>query len=295
LQWYGTVLGQIYLVARAFIVIKHNMTRQILWMSAMGIFFFCQTVSGQMRGWELGGFVGGANYFGDLNTNFRINRIQPAGGIAARFNFNDRLAVRLGFHGGRIEAYDSDATNIFERRRNLSFRSPIADGTFQLEFNFMPYIHGHREFYYSPYMFAGPSFFLFNPRTQVDGTWYNLRDFGTEGQFRGEEYNSFQGAIAYGFGFKMDFSYRWSMNIELSARRVFTDYIDDVSGVYPDMRDLRSLRGDEAVRLSDRSEEPKLGEAGRQRGNGKKNDAYAFITVGAFYYFGNVRCPSISR
>lgn len=271
------------------------MIKNSLWIALCGIVFAGNIASAQMRGWEAGGFVGGANYFGDLNTNFRVNRIQLAGGAAARFNFNDRLALRLGVHAGRIEAYDSDATNIFEKSRNLSFRSPIADAAFQLEFNFMPYIHGHREYFYSPYMFTGPAVFFFNPRAKLDGTWYDLREQGTEGQFRGEEYSAIQGAIAYGFGFKMDLSYRWSMNFELSARRIFTDYLDDVSGVYPDSRDLRNLRGETAVALSDRSSEPKIGSAGRQRGNGKKNDAYVFLTVGAFYYFGNVRCPSISR
>lgn len=275
---------------------KHTiMSKNLFWMTLCGVIASVNIAAGQMRGWELGGYAGGVNYFGDLNTNFRIKRIQLAGGAAARFNFNDRLALRFGLHGGRIEAYDSDATNVFERRRNLSFRSPLADAAMQLEFNFMPYIHGHREYFYTPYMFAGPAVFLFNPRAQLDGQWYNLRDYGTEGQFNGEEYSTFQAAIAYGFGFKVDLSYRWSVNLELSARRVFTDYLDDVSSVYPDARDLRNLRGDIAVALSDRSEEPKLGAASRQRGNGKKNDAYAFVTVGAFYYFGNVRCPNISR
>lgn len=45
---------------------------------------------------------------------------------------------------------------------------------------------------------------------------------------------------------KIDLSYRWSLNLELSARRIFSDYLDDVSTVYADKEDLEKLRGDVA-------------------------------------------------
>ncbi|MBK8192291.1 MAG: outer membrane beta-barrel protein [Lewinellaceae bacterium] len=249
----------------------------------------------QMKGWEVGGWLGASNYFGDLNTNFRVNRTHLAAGILTRYNFNDRLAFRLGAGYGKISATDADSKNIYEQRRNLSFRSQIFDAAMLLEFNFMPYMHGHREYFYTPYVFAGPAIFFFKPEAKLDDTWYNLAEQGTEGQFTGEEYSTTQGALAYGLGFKVDFSYRWSLGVELSARKVFTDYLDDVSGVYADWRDIRSLRGDVAAALADRSVEPKLGEPGRQRGNGKNNDLYMFLGVSLQYYFGEIRCPSYNR
>lgn len=248
-----------------------------------------------MRGWEAGGQIGVSNYFGDLNTNWRLNRLHLAGGLNARYNFNDRLALKFGLNAGSISADDADSKNIFEQRRNLSFRSIIADAALQFEFNFLPYIHGHREYWYTPYMFAGPSFFYFNPQAELDGTRYNLSQYGTEGQFRGEEYTTTQGAIAYGVGFKMDLSYRWSINVELSARKVFTDYLDDVSGNYADVRDIRAQRGIIGADLSDRSIEPKIGAPGRQRGNGKNNDSYMLLGIGLQYYFGSIRCPAFTR
>lgn len=253
------------------------------------------SVFSQMRGWELGGWAGGSNYFGDLNTSWRVNRTHLAGGVAARYNFNDRIALRFGGAYGKISGYDSDSKNPFELRRNLHFWSQIADISTQMEFNFLPYIHGHRDYYYTPYIFAGPSFFFFNPKAELDGEVYNLREYGTEGQFRGDEYKTSQGAIAYGIGFKIDLSYRWSINGELSARKVFTDYLDDVSGVYADIRDIRAQRGATGAALADRSAEPFIGVEGRQRGNGKKNDAYVLIGIGIQYYFGYIRCPGITR
>ena len=266
-----------------------------LWALLLGLLAANQNIHAQMRGWELGGWVGGANYFGDLNTNWRLNRIHLAGGIGSRYNFNDRLALRLGLNAGKISASDADSKNTYEQRRNLSFRSIIADATLQFEFNFLPYVHGHREFYYTPYLFVGPSIYYYNPQAELDGTWYDLRDQGTEGQFRGEEYNPTQGAIAYGMGFKFDLSYRWSLNVELSGRKLFSDYIDDVSGNYADPRDIRAQRGQLAADLADRSIEPKIGQPGRQRGNGKKNDTYALLGIGIQYYFGYIRCPSLQR
>lgn len=249
----------------------------------------------QMRGWETGGWIGVSNYFGDLNTNWRVNRLHLAGGAGARYNFNDRLALRFGVNYGGISGRDADSRNVYEQRRNLSFKSYVADGTLQFEFNFLPYVHGHRELFFTPYLFAGPSIFFFNPKAELDGQWYKLREMGTEGQFRGEEYSTMQGALAYGLGFKIDLSYRWSLNIELSGRKLFTDYLDDVSGAYADIRDIKAQRGETAAMLADRSAEPKIGLPGRQRGNGKKNDMYAMFGVGLMYYFGQIRCPGIQR
>ncbi|MGI9160385.1 MAG: DUF6089 family protein, partial [Saprospiraceae bacterium] len=249
----------------------------------------------QMTGWEAGGWLGASNYFGDLNTDYRLNRLGPAGGALARYNYNDRLAIRFGLSGAEISAYDRDSRNIVEQRRNLGFRSLIVDGTAALEFNFLPYVHGHRDFYYTPYIYVGPTLFYYNPQAELDGTWYNLREYGTEGQFRGEEYNTTQGALGFGFGIKMDISYRWSFNVEISGRKVFTDYLDDVSGTYADINDIRAQRGPVAAALADRSLEPQIGVPGFQRGNGKNNDLYAFAAGGLFYYFGQIRCPAFLR
>jgi len=250
---------------------------------------------GQMRGWEAGGWLGASNYFGDLNTNWRLNRTQLAGGLTARYNINDRLGVRFGLNMGKVSASDADSKNIYEKRRNLNFHTFIAEGNFLFEFNFLPYVHGHRDYYFTPYMILGPSIYFFDPKTELNGKTYKLRNYGTEGQFRGEEYNTMQGAIVYGIGFKIDLSYRWSLNVELSGRKLFSDYLDDVSGTYAYPRDIKAQRGDIAVALADRSGEPKIGLAGRQRGNGKKNDTYVMSGVSLIYYFGSIRCPNLQR
>lgn len=250
-----------------------------------------------MKGLEIGPWVGASFYLGDLNTDFRLNRPNVAGGFAARYNFNHRLAARVSFNYGKIEAYDSDSNNPFELNRNLSFQSDIFDGTAQVEFNFLPYFHGHKEYFFTPYTFAGISVFRHNPKTRTDaGDLVELRDLGTEGQMRGEEYLVISNALTYGVGFKWDLSYEISMDINVGVRNTNTDYLDDVSTTYPDISDLRRSRGPLAVELSDRSlaldaEGDRIDREGQQRGDDTVKDRYIFAGIGINYYFGDVRCP----
>jgi hypothetical protein len=94
---------------------------------------------------------------------------------------------------------------------------------------------------------------------------------------------------------KWDLTADWSMNFEISSRFLFTDYLDDVSDVYPEIDDLEALRGETAVMLSDRSipdiEGIQIGEAGRQRGDSSNNDFFSYVGIGVVYYFGSIRCP----
>lgn len=250
------------------------------------------------RGFEVGGWLGISHYFGDLNTTYRIDRPGVAGGVIGRYNFNDRLSTKLSLNFGLLEARDSDSNNSFQQMRNLSFRSAVVDGTLQFEFNFLPYVHGSRDSYYTPYIFGGMTALYYNPQAKLNGEWIALQPLGTEGQPIGGEYTRVHPALAYGIGFKMDVNTAWSFNVELSSRAIFSDYLDDVSTVYPNLIELAALRGDVAATLSDRSpevtDEP-IGGEGRQRGNSRNNDAYAFLQVGLVYYIGAVECPSISR
>lgn len=253
-------------------------------------------VSHAQRGWELGGWAGVSYYYGDLKPEFSLKKPGPAMGVIARWNFNERICLKFSGNATSVGADDADSDNAFQRSRNLSFQSFVVDGAAQLEFNFLPYVHGSKDEFYTPYLFGGFSVFHFNPKTEFGGEIVELRPLGTEGQFRGEEYYSIQGAATLGAGFKIDLNYRWSLNVECSIRRLYTDYFDDVSGVYADKDDIEALRGETALLLSDRSWEVEsvdqtIGETGRQRGNSKDNDTYAFLGVGILYYFGDIRCP----
>jgi hypothetical protein len=258
------------------------------------IFFCCSTSLFCQQGWELGGWIGGSNYIGDLNTTYRLNRTGLALGAIGRYNFNNRLCLKIGANYGTISAYDSDSDNAYEKSRNLSFKSTIWDFHGQFEFNFFPYNHGSNDYFYTPYIFAGFNTYYYNPRALYQGTWYDLRSLGTEGQFQGDESYSLAQGLVYGLGFKYDLNAVWSLNFEASFRRLYNDYLDDVSTVYPSPKDVLKQRGPIAVALSDRSLEvgtEAIGTKGRQRGDSNRNDMYYFMSVGIVYYFGNLHCP----
>lgn len=249
------------------------------------------------KGWEAGAWLGASHYFGDLNTDNEINELGPAGGVFARYNFNNRLALKLGGAMGQIAGDDTNSENNFEIHRNLNFSSTIVDVATQFEFNFLPYDHGSKKNFFSPYLFAGFNVFYYNPQTEIDGDLVDLRPLGTEGQFIAEEYTTLDGGLVYGGGIKFSLNYTWSLEVELSSRRLFTDYLDDVSTTYPEYDDLENLRGELAVLLADRSGEildVPIGETGRQRGNSNNNDFYAMIGISLVYYFGDIACPGIT-
>lgn len=264
---------------------------------ALVILVTIHTDAVSQRGHELGGFLGVGWYFGDLNPSFNIGHPGPAAGAIGRYNFNERLCAALTFNYTYVRGDDAWSDNPFQQARNLRFVSNVFDLGLRFEFNFLKYRHGSPDEWFTPYVFGGISAFMFNPKTQLNGRWYALRDMGTEGQFRGEEYYLLQPAINYGLGLKFDINYYWSINIEIDSRFLYTDYLDDVSKTYPDKAELLALRGPEAVALSDRSISsdlfPQIGETGRQRGDSQRNDVYAMAKVGLVYYFGQIRCPDV--
>jgi len=221
-----------------------------------------------------------------------------------RYNTNNRIALKLGGNYGMVSASDANSTNPFELDRNLSFRSPLLEFSGQLEFNFLPFSHGSRDERFSPYFLLGASVVQFNPQTFHNGRWIDLRPLGTEGQLRGKEYYTLTPAFLFGVGLKVDLVERWSLQLEWSARNTFTDYLDDVSTVYPNRRNLireRGASGSLAAVLSDRSLSSAnvasggVSKQGTLRGNPRTQDAFTFLQAGILYFFGNLKCPDISR
>ena len=183
---------------------------------------------------EVGIFGGGSYYLGDLNPGKQFLLTKPAVGAFVRHNFNERLAVRGGFTYGKL--HGDDLISNVNPSRGLNFTTHISDISAVLELNFFEYFIGSLRHFVTPYMFAGGSLFMFNPKDAGNNA---LRDLNTEGQESIEfperkKYKRTQFAIPFGIGVKyslndfMGLSASWTMN------KTFTDYIDDVSTTYPD-------------------------------------------------------------
>src|SRR5437762_7230548 len=75
---------------------------------------------------EFGLSAGAAHYFGDLNTNAKINRPKLALGAFFRKQFGNYIALRVAAHFAQLgysDIYNKD--NEYQQRRNLSFNSNI--------------------------------------------------------------------------------------------------------------------------------------------------------------------------
>lgn len=237
---------------------------------------------------EIGVFLGGSYYIGDLNPLAHFNQFtKPAGGIVFRYNFNPRLAARANAFLGAIEGQDSFSNSSAQQQRNLHFKSTIAELSAQLEFNFLNYKIGDDRQLFSPYIFFGLAGFKFNPQAKINNNWIDLQPLGTEGQglpngATKRKYKLLEISIPFGIGIKTNLSKNIGMTVEWGMRKTFTDYLDDVSKRYYDPAVLAVKRGATTAQLSDPSigTDPNFSNVGRQRGNPTTKDWYAFAGIG---------------
>jgi hypothetical protein len=218
-----------------------------------------------------------SNYFGDINPSKSIfstelSLTQASLGLHFIKKINKRLFVRGALNITQLKGDDFTSASItgeprYRYLRNLHFRNNITEvsgvAMYDLKVNQGLY---YRRARFTPYIFAGLAFLKHNPqaRAPYDGDtglqrWVDLRPIGTEGQFARnidskypKPYSLYQIAVPMGFGVKYRLKSRIDIGFEFGLRYTFTDYLDDVSGFYPEMADLggpNSL----PVRMSDRT------------------------------------------
>lgn len=248
-------------------------------------------LSASAQYYEVGMSVSAMNYAGDLTSaGFDPAGYRPAVGILARYNHSPRLAAKATVTLGQIAGDDANASRPQQAARNLEFRSPIYEIAAMGEFNITPYaIRNNQGAAF--YLTAGISGFYFNPQARMNGEWIDLQPLGTEGQGTPlnpgtERYNRLQAAIPFGGGVKLNLTNRANLNFELLFRRTFTDYLDDVSGLYPDIHELYE-ENPMAAALSFREPEHARraieNPAGMARGNDGVKDY--FMTIGVTFSF----------
>jgi hypothetical protein len=223
---------------------------------------------------EIGLFLGGSYYTGELNPGGHLNTFtRPAAGVVFRHNFNMRLAMAANAFFGSVEGIDARSSSFQTQQRNLSFRSRMYELGARFEFNFLEYRIGNDKYDFTPFMFLGIAAFNMNPRASIGGDWVALQPLKTEGQSKG--YLRTQVSIPFGAGFRLNLAKRIGLVADWGLRKTFTDYIDDVSTVYASPAVLGSPI---AIALADRSlNADNVSNVGKQRGNPRAKDWYSFI------------------
>lgn len=209
---------------------------------------------------SFGPTLGAMNYKGDLDDNNTLKYTKYGGGFVFNYHFNPHMYLRLGYLYGQIGAADSLATDEKRKNRNLHFRSDISEFQVNVVYDFIGTFS--RTIFrpiFTPYVFAGLAIYRFNPQAKLNGKWYDLQPIGTEGQYlKGidgtpKPYKLTQLNIPFGGGFKYRLGEKWDLALELGARKLFTDYLDDVSDRYADPQEILRQQGAIPMQLSDRS------------------------------------------
>jgi len=254
---------------------KHLLTLSIL-ISAVA-------VAQPVRLHLMGGF---ANYTGDIQQKrFTLGQAKLVVSAGGTFNITDKIALRGDISYGHVGADDKKNTNAAVAARNLNFTSKIQEVDLMVEYDILS-LYDHR---LSPYVFAGVGIFHFSPYTFDSLGKAFLSSYSTEGQGLPEypdrqPYKRTQLNIPFGGGVKYALSDDIHLGVEVGIRKLFTDYLDDVSKTYVDQDVLLNRRGPRAVELAFRGDEVKgstrtYPKAGTGRGGVSKD----------FYYFGQFR------
>jgi len=230
-----------------------------------------QTKKKNYRQRELGITLGASYYLGEINPVTHFRDSQLGFGAFYRYSTNFRYAFRFGFNYGNLYGSDAASKNADQRLRNANFRTRLYEVNAIAEFHFVEYRLTSNRYYASLYIFGGLAGFHFKPEGNIGAGWQSLQPLRTEGQAR--RYPLYQVSMPFGIGFKYNIGPLVGLAFEWGPRKTFTDYIDDISGLYPDPAInppagngmLYSYRNMERVDLT-----------GTMRGNPRTKDWYFF-------------------
>ena len=247
-----------------------------------------------INGFEVYSGLGIAYFSGDLGgAGFSPASLKPVVSGGLRYYFTNRVAVRVNVSYGKLAADDSLSSNLYSKQRNLNFKSDILDAALQIEYSLLNWnvrgqskklVTTHINRRHNLYVFTGISVFHFKPYGKLNGQWYSLQELSTAGQGLpngAKPYSLYAISIPIGSGYKVLVNKTVSIGVEVTFRKTFTDYIDDVSAPYYDNTLLRQAKGNIAADIADKNKfrDGAKRRAGEGRGNPNSNDNFAFLQI----------------
>lgn len=201
---------------------------------------------------ELGLFVGGANYIGDVGPTTFVAPDDLALGIIYKWNRSPRHSWRASFTYANIASNDADSEVSGRKQRDNSFENTVKELSLGLEFNFFDFNLHEPQFKITPYIYGGLSY-----------VWYN--ELYIQNQVSREDGNGSAIAIPMTVGVKAHIAKNLVLGIEGGARYTFTDNLD---GSNPESTTYQNLAF----------------------GNLESNDWYVFTGFTLTYTFGVKPC-----
>ncbi|MFH1004173.1 MAG: DUF6089 family protein [Bacteroidota bacterium] len=265
--------------------------------------------------WDIGANIGAANYLGEIGgkeknargfiADIKFSQTRPSLGGFVRYKIRRNIYFRGNLAWNRISGADNLSTNPGRMGRNLSFRNDILEASIIGQYTFFNITDLGRTYRYQNdirvYVFTGVTGFYHNPEAKYKGSWEKLQPLHTEGQgiIEGvKEYKLFQFAIPMGAGLFFTIGKRYRIGWEFNYRTTFTDYLDDVSTVYPanpsvlgsDLSQALSNRNPELIYTDNTNLPAKenylydpINKVNAKRGNPIHNDSYLSTTINVSY------------
>ena len=263
------------------------------------IICICLSVTTVAQSFSIYVAPGFMKYQGDLNVS-TSPFVNANFCVATGINYKTgHFVFRSDFLQGSVSGVDSKGNA--QTIRNLNFTSTITEYSLGLEYDLFD-IDGDKKM--TPYIFGTVGFFHFNPFTyDTTGNKTYLQPLGTEGQGLIQYpdrkfYKLTQINNSFGGGIKYKINNNFTIGFELIARKLYTDYLDDVSTTYPMQQALLNARGLLAVKLSFRADEinPKAVYIDdKRRGNPDSNDSYYNFLFKVGYTFSRNNSLGYSR
>ncbi|GAB3041248.1 outer membrane beta-barrel protein [Spirosoma pulveris] len=220
--------------------------------------------------WLLNGGLGVTHYLGDLTEagNLGYLRLGAAINGAVAYRYSNQLTFRA---EGQIYYIRGTQKNTHLEYNNLSFLSLNPDVWVGVQWDFWPASDPNHVII--PYALVGAGLTYMTPRAVFSEQLVSLAPLQTEGV----KYNRLPFIARYGLGVPIQTTERFRLNLEATYTHVFSDYLDDVSTVYPDLTKMDPF----AAALSDRRLELGLkpNAPGAQRGNSQCRDGYFILSA----------------
>ncbi|MGB0881667.1 MAG: hypothetical protein ACPGSO_01860 [Vicingaceae bacterium] len=263
--------------------------------------------------------VGATNFLGDLGgrnqqgtdgfMDFEIKATRYAAGFGYRYQIAKDWFLKGNLYYVKVSGNDNLTQEPSRASRKLNFRSNVIELSGQAEYMLIKQKSGHlyrlrgvrgkRWFRFEVYALGGLGLIWFDPKGDNGSGHVRLAPLDTEGQNQPggpKDYKGYTMVMPYGLGIRRALGGgarsrhfgSWTIALELTMRKTFSDYIDDVSTVYYDS-DGAGVVGagytDEQVFFSDPSGKYVNGGYGepQQRGDDTDNDAYMMGIISINY------------
>lgn len=168
----------------------------------------------QSQTYEIGGFLGAANYIGDVGSTTYIAPKTPVFGALFKWNRSPRHSFRGTLLFGQIEGDDSKSSDTRRNERGYKFENSLIELTVGLEYTFWEFSMYSGKHAHTPYLFTGLSYFSYNSLVKRNDDV--IVEDGKAGAV----------AIPMIVGYKTTLGTKFVLAAEIGARYTFTDNLD---------------------------------------------------------------------